>query len=159
MSPSAPYGRLRQLMAGLGSATCEVPAEKPLPDRRSQIGYAVFRVKPLGVDSRDQGVDRELLALRGLFQSLPEHRLEADRGLVTGDGDGALGGLAEHHQYICCPPLMDRVEPVTKPAFSSTKKATPRAISSALPRRLTGILATILASTSSGTAATISVSI
>ena len=68
-------------------------------------------------------------------------------------------GDAERHQYICWPPLIDSVEPVTKPAFSSTRKATPRAISSALPSRLTGILATILPSTSGGTAATMSVSI
>jgi len=46
-----------------------------------------------------------------------------------------------------------------KPASSAQRKATPRAISDALPSRPTGILATILASTSSGTAATISVSI
>jgi hypothetical protein len=44
---------------------------------------------------------------------------------------------------MCWPPLIDSVEPVMKPAFSSHRKVTPRAISSALPRRPTGIYATI----------------
>ena len=32
-------------------------------------------------------------------------------------------------QYICCPPLMLSVEPVTNPPFSEHRKFTPRAIS------------------------------
>ena len=50
------------------------------------------------------------------------------------------------------------VEPVMKPPSSATRNSTPRAISLALPRRPTGMRATILASTSGGTAATMSVS-
>lgn len=62
-------------------------------------------------------------------------------------------------QYICWPPLIDSVEPVMNPASSAQRKATPRAISSAWPSLPTGTRATILVSTSCGTAATISVSI
>ena len=62
-------------------------------------------------------------------------------------------------QYICCPPFMLIVEPVTKAALSLHRKLTPRAISSAWPSRPTGILATIFSSTGGGTAATMSVSI
>ena len=61
-------------------------------------------------------------------------------------------------QYMCCPPLMLSVDPVTNAASSEQRKDTPRAISSALPSRPTGILATIFSSTSFGTAATMSVS-
>jgi len=63
-----------------------------------------------------------------------------------------------HHQYICCPPLIDSVLPVMNPPSSATRNSTARAISSARPRRPTGMRATILASTSVGTAATMSVS-
>src|SRR3546814_7670910 len=42
-------------------------------------------------------------------------------------------------QYICWPPLIDSVDPVTNPASSAHRKATPRAISCALPSRPTGI--------------------
>ena len=51
----------------------------------------------------------------------------------------------------------DRI--VMNPPFSDVRKATPRAISSAMPSRPTGILATIFSSTGAGTAATMSVSI
>src|ERR671912_358753 len=64
-----------------------------------------------------------------------------------------------HGQYMCWPPLIDSVEPVMKPASSATRNITPRAISSALPSRPTGILATIFSSTLAGTAATMSVSV
>jgi len=62
-------------------------------------------------------------------------------------------------QYICCPPLIDSVDPVTNPPSSEHRNATPRAISCAWPSRPTGIFATIFSSTSAGTAATMSVSI
>src|SRR3546814_1210312 len=55
-----------------------------------------------------------------------------------------------HRQYICCPPLMLIVEPDTKPASSLHRKATPRAISLAWPRRPHGILAPIFSSTGAG---------
>ena len=71
---------------------------------------------------------------------------------------GVCKAKQESHQYMCWPPLIDSVDPVTNPAFSSTRNATPRAISSALPSRFTGIFAMILPSTSCGTAATMSVS-
>ena len=47
---------------------------------------------------------------------------------------------------------IDIVDPVTKPASSATRNKTPRAISSALPSRPTGIFATIFSSTTGGTA-------
>src|SRR3954454_25038197 len=120
-------------------------------------------MEPLRVDLRHESIDGAAPLPRCGFQGLPEQRFQADRRCVAGNEHGPFArrrivriGL---HQYMCCPPLIDSVEPVTKPAFSSTRKATPRAISSALPRRPTGIRATILPSTSSGTAATMSVSI
>ena len=141
-----------------------------LPSARSNSHWRIADVRfgtrsalePLRVDLRDQRIDRAAPLARGGFEGAPEHRLEADRGLMAGDQHRAFLSAARSrpcHQYICWPPLIDSVEPVMKPAFSSTRNATPRAISSALPRRLTGIRATILPSTSSGTAATISVSI
>jgi len=60
---------------------------------------------------------------------------------------------------IYCPPFTVRVAPVMNPASSAARNATQRAISSAIPRRPTGILATICSSTARGTAETISVSI
>lgn len=39
-----------------------------------------------------------------------------------------LGGW---FQYMCCPPLIDKVDPVMNPASSAVRNATPRAISSA----------------------------
>src|SRR5215472_10529954 len=59
-------------------------------------------------------------------------------------------GLCYAAQYICWPPLIDSVEPVTKVAVSETRNSTPRAISSAWPRRPIGMRATIFFSTSSG---------
>src|SRR5687768_658395 len=61
-------------------------------------------------------------------------------------------------QYMCWPPLIDSVEPVMKPASSAIRNITPRAISSARPKRPTGIFATIFSSTCGGTARTMSVS-
>lgn len=60
---------------------------------------------------------------------------------------------------INCAPLAVIVAPVTKLAFSSARNVTQWAISSALPRRPTGIVAMMPSSTFSGTAATMSVSI
>src|SRR5438270_791310 len=120
-----------------------------------------MRIETRRIDLRHQRVDRAATVACGRFERAPEHRLETDRGRVAGDHHRpfdrriVVGAL---HQYMCWPPLIDIVEPVMKPAFSSTRKATPRAISCALPSRPTGIRATILASTSSGTAATMSVS-
>src|SRR3954470_13761481 len=136
--------------------------EQPLPDCRGQV-RRLIRVEPGGVDLRNQRIQRAIALARRGFQRAPKRRFQADRGLMAGDQDRSLLGrrvraVALWHQYMCWPPLIDRVEPVTKPPFSSTRKATPRAISSALPSRPTGIFATILPSTSSGTAATMSVS-
>src|SRR6185369_10292671 len=99
--------------------------------------------------------------LRRGFERAPKHRLKADRRLMAGDQHRPFlrRSVIALHQYMCWPPLIDSVEPVMNPASSPTRKPTPRAISLALPSRLTGIFATILASTSSGTAATMSVSI
>src|SRR5205814_2379276 len=72
---------------------------------------------------------------------------------------GGNKNATQHGQYICWPPLIDSVEPVMKPASSAIRNKTPRAISSALPSRPTGILATIFSSTGAGTADTMSVSV
>ena len=61
-------------------------------------------------------------------------------------------------QYMWWPPLTEIVEPVMKSASSAIRKSTARAMSSARPRRPTGMEATIFSSTASGTARTISVS-
>src|ERR1700730_15399126 len=50
-------------------------------------------------------------------------------------------------QYICCPPLIESVEPVMNSASSAVRKATPRAMSTAWASRPTGIRATIFSST------------
>ena len=71
----------------------------------------------------------------------------------------ARGPEDDDAQYMCWPPLIDSVEPVMKPASSAIRNITPRAISSALPSRPTGILATIFSSTLAGTAETMSVSV
>ena len=57
-----------------------------------------------------------------------------------------------------CPPLMESVEPVMKSASSEVRKATPRAMSCAVPSRARGMRAMIFYNTSGGTARTISVS-
>ena len=57
------------------------------------------------------------------------------------------------------PPFAEMVEPVMKPAPSDARNTTQRAISSASPRRPTGIWAMINSRTFSGTAMTISVAI
>ena len=61
-------------------------------------------------------------------------------------------------QSMYWPPLIDRVEPVIKPAPSATRNNTARAISSGLPRRPTGTRATICSSTFCDIARTMSVS-
>ena len=104
--------------------------EQPLADRRGQIGRAA------GASSRSTSI-RAISALSGTLvaapprlQRRPEDRLQADRGFMPGDRHRALRSAdAERHQYMCWPPLIDSVDPVTKPACSSTRKATPRAIS------------------------------
>src|SRR4029450_11848254 len=102
--------------------------KQPLTDGGSEVGRTTRGVEPLDVDPGDQCVDRQLLLLRCAFQPSPKYWLKADRSLVAGNGYRPFRRRSQHHQYICCPPLIDRVEPVTKPAFSSTKKATPRAV-------------------------------
>ena len=61
------------------------------------------------------------------------------------------------YQPMYWPPLIARLAPVIQHARSSAKKPTAKAISSGSPRRPTGICATILLRTSSGTAITMSV--
>ena len=125
-------------------------------------GSAAVDLEPRGVDLRDQRIDRQprsRAAASSARQNIGSRLIEV---WMAGDQHRAFDRrrvIRPLHQYMCWPPLIDSVEPVMKPPFSSTRKATPRAISSALPSRPTGILATILPSTSSGTAATMSVSI
>src|SRR5689334_16329897 len=90
-----------------------------------------------------------------------DHDLGAGRHVLVLDqfGHGVLRSMSGPAQYMCWPPLIDKVDPVMKPASSAIRNSTPRAISSALPRRPTGILATIFSSTLGGTAETMSVSV
>ena len=148
--------------------------QQPAADCTRQIGRIAVRCgKTLDIDTGDKGVERQAGRSRRRLQRAPEQGLERDRTGMACNGHAALDrpgvkrragfrrpgcGRRPLAQYICCPPLIDRVDPVTKPASSLHRKATPRAISSAWPRRPTGILATIFSSTGAGTAATISVS-
>ena len=61
---------------------------------------------------------------------------------------GPPGRLSRIVRYMCCPPLIDSVDPVMNSASSAVRKATPRAMSIALPSRPTGMRATIFSSTS-----------
>jgi phosphopantothenoylcysteine decarboxylase/phosphopantothenate--cysteine ligase len=70
----------------------------------------------------------------------------------------ALPSAERLAQYICCPPLIDSVEPVRKSPSSAVRNTTPRAMSCARPRRPIGMRAMIFSSTSGGTARTMSVS-
>ena len=60
-------------------------------------------------------------------------------------------------QPMCRPPLSEKSAPVAKPASSEAIQATIEAISSGVPRRLVGMLAMILSSTSCRIAFTMSV--
>lgn len=60
-------------------------------------------------------------------------------------------------QPMCRPPFTEKSAPVAKPASSLATHDTIEAISSGVPRRLTGMVATILSSTSGRMARTISV--
>ena len=90
-----------------------------------------------------------------VLNELAEIRAEMLAGLF-GDCPITRHDAAHIHDYLRADIVPSVV--VMNPPFSSTRKDTPRAISSARPSRLTGILAMILPSTSSGTAATMSVS-
>lgn len=157
---STPRRRSKRQPTG---AICQI-GDQPQPDcaceARRRIGYY-----PLRIDSGDQGIARNAATLRRLNQKVPEDRFKTDRRLVTSNLDRIFFrrvveiAHAPGVQYMCCPPLMLMVEPVTKAASSAVRKATPRAISSAWPSRPTGTPATIFSSTFSGTAATMSVSI
>src|SRR5690606_20940288 len=92
----------------------------------------------------------------GRFRSHHRGRPWLCKAFPAGEVSGNSAGVTP--QYICCPPLMERVDPVMKPASSATRKRTPRATSLAWPRRPTGIRSTIFFSTFSGTARTMSVS-
>src|SRR5438874_12130882 len=104
------------------------------------------------------GVIEQLGAVRLAY--FLEHPADASSSrLGVGVEDKLVGhGSSPALQYMCWPPLTDSVEPVMKSASSATRNSTVREMSSALPRRPTGIRATIFSSTSFGTARTISVS-
>lgn len=139
------------------------PFDQPDPDGTGETAGRRRR-QTFIVDRGDQRVDRQRRFFRGSLQHIPEKRLQTDRGLMPRYGDAALDRRVvrrpvSHHQYICCPPLIDNVDPVMKPAFSLVRNSTPRAISSAWPRRPIGIWATIFSITLSGIVASISVAI
>lgn len=127
----------------------------PMPDSKSGIYCAAteaFLPPACAARARTLGRDDERT-----FRCRPPTELTKKRRRVT----GAVWQTRQcgfPPQYICCPPLIDIVDPVTKPASSAIRNNTPRAISSALPKRPTGIFATIFSSTFGGTAATMSVS-
>jgi len=173
--PSHAVGALRTSVrfAGRIASPLQGGGKNPAAYRTGEIGR-ISGLHPHHIDPSDEGVDGQVRPLRRVSQRIPENGLQTDRGLVPGDrhapfdrrGKGrphrpirAFDRVALVHQYMCCPPLSDKVVPVTKPASSLHRKATPRAISLAWPRRPTGILATIFSSTAGGTAATMSVSI
>jgi hypothetical protein len=92
-----------------------------------------------------------------LSSSIDLQRFQSD-GRVRDDASSIGPRIRPRVQAMYWPPLTDRVEPVMKPASSPARKSTLRAISSASPRRPTGISGRIFdLSTSSGTARTISV--
>ncbi len=84
---------------------------------------------------------------------LPAHASEV-RGLYACER-----GLTRIYPAMYCAPFTVMVAPVMKAASSLARNAVILAISSALPRRPTGIVAMMLSSTFGGTACTISVSI
>ena len=116
-----------QLRAKLCLGFCVIPAKAGIQRQHDANGAILL-------DSRFRGNDR---------QGPRTDAQAASRAKV--DSPTACG---RPPQYMCWPPLIDRVEPVMKPPSSPHRKATPRAISSAWPSRPTGILATIFSSTS-----------
>ena len=78
-----------------------------------------------------------------------------DCGRGIGQCAGGLQPAA--HQPMWLPPLSEKSAPVAKPASAEASQETIEAISSGVPRRLTGMVPTILASTSSRIAFTMSV--
>ena len=72
------------------------PADKILPNRAGEphgfVGFDALRV-----DSRDQRIDRHPLRFRLIAQQIPEHRLQRDAGLVTGNLDRSLDGWMVVH--------------------------------------------------------------
>jgi hypothetical protein len=136
--------------------TC-VPVERA----QSSAVTACTRVPNGGMHSchpeRSEGSHRRRLP-RACRQTCAITSLEGDHRPVP-PPPTILRNEGRRAQYMCWPPLIDSVEPVMKPASSAIRNITPRAISSALPSRPTGILATIFSSTLAGTAATMSVSV
>src|SRR5437870_9545270 len=109
--------------------------KQPGANGTGQIGRIVL-LDARGIDLRYQCADRHAFLNGGIAQRIPEDRLEADRSGVTSDDDRSLDRAGHcRPQYMCWPPLIDSVEPVMKPASSPQRKTTPRAISSAWPRR------------------------
>jgi hypothetical protein len=93
------------------------------------------------------------------IHELPPLRHQIAVSITPFNGNaGGMGKRLFHDQYICCPPLIDSVEPVMKSASSAVRNTTPRAMSWAMPSRPMGMRAMIFASTSGGTARTMSVS-
>src|SRR5690606_37351366 len=62
-----------------------------------------------------------------------------------------------HDHPMCRPPFREKSAPVAKPESSEASQATIEPISSGVPRRLTGMVATIFSSTSGRMARTMSV--
>src|SRR6476620_2890774 len=109
---------MRLTAAPASPARSCAPCKEPLPDRGGQV-RRLLGVAPGDVDLGDQRVQRTAVLARRGVKCAPEHRLETDRGLVPGDEHRALPwwSVARLHQYMCWPPLIERVDPVTNPAY------------------------------------------
>ncbi len=85
---------------------------------------------------------------------LTSQRTKRQRETAARGGRGSAGQPA---QPMCMPPLQEKSAPVEKPLSSLASQVTMEPISSGVPRRLTGMVATIFSSTSGLMALTMSV--
>lgn len=86
-------------LIALGLVAFPCPLEQIHPDRAGEVAAALLE-RAFAVDLLDQGVDREALRAGAPLQGLPENLFQAEAGVVSGDGDGALadlrGGFGSH---------------------------------------------------------------
>ncbi len=150
LQPPSGAKRMQPTPEGVGSAQ-GVASIRPWGAARSaSMPHLVMRASDAG--------GRRVSARRGKHPSLGRGPF----GIHASPGDARIrrrraSDQRAHHQPMYWPPLIARFAPVIQRARSSTKKPTAKAISSGSPKRPTGICATILLRTSSGTAITMSV--
>ncbi len=152
---------------GQRSETQRIEAERPADAVQPgegpplKLGQPPLRREPAGAERRQsreagRGQLQWRRFSRGAGQQGQE-RPKPDRA-AAGQGRSRSCARSSGRQYMCCPPLIESVDPVMKSASSPVRNATPREMSSAWPNRPIGMRAMILVSTSGGTARTISVS-